>query len=289
MAATVDIADLVAILGVAAVTVPAPGIGAAATETISGTDAAAVPAPGIAAAATETISGTDAAAVPSPGADAEAAAVISGDGAPAVAAPAAAATGSETIPGDADVTIAAPTPGATGSETIPGTGAVAAATPAIGGTATAMLGAVGSAAVPAPVIAAAATVSAVAEVPPWPDAEAILVALLADMGTVTTQTQPGTQLPVIRVNRVGGADTDRITDVARVSVIMYAATIAQAKQLAGRAQQRILATPAATADGVIDRARTETAPSELPTPDPAQVRAMSAIYRVSLRRRTAAA
>jgi hypothetical protein len=118
----------------------------------------------------------------------------------------------------------------------------------------------------------------------WPDPEALLAAVLADLATVVTRTATPLVPPVIRVRRIGGSD-DWTTDTARCDVTVYAATIAAAKTLAGEVRQRLIIAPRRSSAGVIDRVLTETGPAELGTDDPAQVRAMSAIYRISLRRR----
>lgn len=120
----------------------------------------------------------------------------------------------------------------------------------------------------------------------WPDFEAMLRDVLGDLAPVVTRTTPGlaANLPQIRARRIGGSD-DWTTDTARCDVTVFAATIAQAKQIAGQARQRLIITPSATDDGVIDRVKTEVAPAELGTDDPAQVRAVNATYRLTARRR----
>jgi hypothetical protein len=127
---------------------------------------------------------------------------------------------------------------------------------------------------------------------PYPDPEALLASALAGLGLVVTRT--GTDLPqvvagsgpVIQVNRIGGTD-DLTTDTARCDVTVYAATIAAAKALAETVRQTLMPPPVATSAGVIDQARTEAAPSELPTGDPDQLRAVHAVYRIAARRRAA--
>jgi hypothetical protein len=121
----------------------------------------------------------------------------------------------------------------------------------------------------------------------YQDAEAVFHEALGDLAPVVTRTGTdlASNLPQIRATRIGGADADRITDVARMAVVVYAATIAEAKTLAEEIRQRVIAGRIKTeSGGVIDRGRTETGPAEIGTDDPDQVRAMSAIYRVSLRR-----
>lgn len=118
----------------------------------------------------------------------------------------------------------------------------------------------------------------------WPDPEALLAAVLADLGTVVTRTSTPLVPPVIRVRRIGGSD-DWTTDTARCDVTVFAATIAAAKTLAGQVRQRLIIRPLPSSAGVIDRVDTEVGPHELGTDDPAQVRAMNATYRMTARRR----
>lgn len=118
----------------------------------------------------------------------------------------------------------------------------------------------------------------------WPDFEAMLAGALGDLGApVVTRTPTPLPLPLIRARRIGGSD-DWTTDTGRCDVTVYAATIAAAKALAGQVRQRLIIRPVVTAAGIIDAARTEVAPVELGTDDPAQVRAMIATYRLTARR-----
>jgi hypothetical protein len=118
----------------------------------------------------------------------------------------------------------------------------------------------------------------------WPDPEAVFRDALGDLAAVGTRTPVPMVTPFIRAARIGGGD-DRVTDVARVAVTVFAATIAEAKSIAEQIRQRVIADGGLQAgSGSVDRGRTETGPNETGTDDPAQVRAMGAIYRVSLRR-----
>lgn len=121
---------------------------------------------------------------------------------------------------------------------------------------------------------------------PFPDVERVVADLVSDLGGVgrETGTDLQTNLPFIRVRRIGGSD-DRFTDVARVDVRVYEAAASDAKALAETIRQRLLAGPANTARGVIDRVFTEVAPIEVPSPDPERYCIWSGTYRVSLRRR----
>jgi len=120
---------------------------------------------------------------------------------------------------------------------------------------------------------------------PYVDAEALLVAALADFGEVGTVLPDGlADLPLyIRVRRVGGAD-DRITDVARMAVDVCAATRQAAWRQARLVQQYLISGPRAVPGvGIIDRVRTEVGPQETPYDTPG-VRCVTAIYVVSSRR-----
>ncbi|WP_289009965.1 hypothetical protein [uncultured Thermomonospora sp.] len=120
---------------------------------------------------------------------------------------------------------------------------------------------------------------------PYVDAEALLVAALADFGEVGTVLPDGlADLPLyIRVRRVGGAD-DRITDAARMAVDVFAPTRAAAWEQARLIQQHLISGPRAIPGaGIIDRVRTEVGPQETPYDTPG-VRCVTAIYVVSSRR-----
>src|SRR5690606_27896637 len=66
------------------------------------------------------------------------------------------------------------------------------------------------------------------ELAAWPDVHDVLFALFQDLAdTVAGPRRPPNyqdQMPLVRVRRLGGAD-DRITDVARVDVEVYASTL----------------------------------------------------------------
>ena len=119
----------------------------------------------------------------------------------------------------------------------------------------------------------------------WPDVERVLGDLLGDLGTVGSETNIDlqSQLPYIRIRRVGGTD-NRITDATRVDIDVYAADATTAKAITGVAQQRLISGPSATTHGVIDRAWTESGPQTAPTDDQ-NIRRVITTYRISLRRR----
>lgn len=120
----------------------------------------------------------------------------------------------------------------------------------------------------------------------FPKAPRIVAALLDDLGTTSgeTSTTLQTDLPFIRVRRIGGSD-DRVTDVARVDVRVYAVNLSDAEELSETIRQRLISGPAATTHGVLDHAETEVGPQEVPGPDPDHYRVVSTTYRVSVRRR----
>ena len=117
---------------------------------------------------------------------------------------------------------------------------------------------------------------------PFPDIEA---ALVASLGTGTVTRLPAdlqTRLPLRRVRRVGGGD-NRITDVARVDIEIYAASRAAAMDAAREIQQRLISAPFIADDVVIDRCTTEVGPHEVAYPDET-TRLVSATYRIAARR-----
>lgn len=120
----------------------------------------------------------------------------------------------------------------------------------------------------------------------FPKAARIVAALLDDLGTTggETSTALQTELPFIRIRRIGGAD-NRVTDTARVDVRVYAVDLSAAEELSETIRQRLISGPSATAHGVMDGAFTEAGPLEVPGPDPDRYRVVSTTYRVSVRRR----
>jgi hypothetical protein len=120
----------------------------------------------------------------------------------------------------------------------------------------------------------------------FPKAARIVAALLTDLGTTGGETSTTLQddLPFIRVRRIGGTD-DRVTDVARVDVRVYAVSLSDAEDLSETIRQRLISEPSTTVHGVLDRASTEVGPQEVPGPDPDHYRVVSTTYRVSVRRR----
>lgn len=121
----------------------------------------------------------------------------------------------------------------------------------------------------------------------FPQIERLIAAVVADLGATGMETSTNLQgdLPFIRIRRIGGVD-DRVTDVPRVDVRVYAADLSDALALSETIRQRLISRPSATDHGVIDHAVTEVGPFEIPGPDPDHYRVVSTTYRVSVRRRS---
>lgn len=123
----------------------------------------------------------------------------------------------------------------------------------------------------------------------FPPTARVVADVLAGLGALVGETDLTLQAKlatgqVIRVRRIGGGD-DRFTDAARIDVDVYAVDLSDAEATAEAARQRLISGPSFTAHGVLDRADTEVGPREVPSPDPAAYRVVSATYRVSVRRR----
>ena len=121
----------------------------------------------------------------------------------------------------------------------------------------------------------------------FPDAEKVAMAILGSLATVVTATKDPILPPVIRVNRVGGAD-DLITDYPRIEVAVYGGTRPQAWTLAGQCRQAMLASRRSTwvVDGqnvLVDTADTVSAAVQVPYENP-DIRRVVAIYELSYRR-----
>lgn len=127
--------------------------------------------------------------------------------------------------------------------------------------------------------------------PPFPDAEDVVMALLDDIAPTTTDTAAtlDSDAPVIKVTRVGGAD-DLVTDRPMVEVAVFAPTYEQARQVARACQQVILACAGRSIatpdypDGVlIDKAETTSAPLRVPYENES-LRHKAATYQFAWRR-----
>lgn len=120
----------------------------------------------------------------------------------------------------------------------------------------------------------------------YADAERVIAHILGGLGDVGGETPPdlADHLPFLRVRRIGGAD-NRVTDLPRVDVRVYAPDRSAALHIAEQARQRLTSMPVATPHGVLDRADTESGPAEVPGPDPETYRVANLTVRASLRRR----
>lgn len=118
---------------------------------------------------------------------------------------------------------------------------------------------------------------------PFPDAETVLMTMLAPVAHTVTSTPLPLTPPMIRIQRVGGAD-DRVTDFPRIEVACYGANRAQAWDLAEQCRQTILASRATVVGGVlVDNATTDTPAQQIPYDAP-DVRRVVAYYRLAWRR-----
>jgi hypothetical protein len=121
------------------------------------------------------------------------------------------------------------------------------------------------------------------ELEPYPDVEALLVALLSPLAPTYTVTPADFTRPIIQAVRTGGTD-DGITDHPRCEVTVYGDTRAAAWKLALKAQQTVLATPGTAVDGVyIDDAATAAGDHEIHRAAQ-DTRQVSGSYRIDLRR-----
>ncbi|WP_405159839.1 hypothetical protein OG203_25685 [Nocardia sp. NBC_01499] len=116
----------------------------------------------------------------------------------------------------------------------------------------------------------------------WPDAEAVMVALLDPIAQTDTVMTPATKVPFIQVNRVGGTD-DGITDRPVVQVAVFGATRAQAWALAEEVRHAVRAAAGSMVGGVlVDDTRTALGHQQIPEIDPDDRRVIST-YQLSFR------
>lgn len=124
----------------------------------------------------------------------------------------------------------------------------------------------------------------VEQLPQYPDAEVVVMALLESLAPTVTSTPDTLTGPLIRVQRIGGAD-DGITDRPRIEVACYAPTRTAAHTLQQQCQQLILAARCTVVAGcLIDRTTTDTGPIQPPRYPNQDVRWVPAIYRMEWRR-----
>lgn len=126
----------------------------------------------------------------------------------------------------------------------------------------------------------------------FPDVEVVMVAVLGDIARVGTRLPAdpdGTLswLPFLRVSCYGGSD-NLFSDLSRVDVDAFAATKAEAATLAERVRQRLLngGKPHVNAGWVLDSARTDTKPHEVPYVDNPPPYRYTAAYSTTARRST---
>lgn len=129
------------------------------------------------------------------------------------------------------------------------------------------------------------------DLPPFPDAEDVVMALLEPVAPTTTDTAASldSDAPIIKVTRVGGTD-DFFTDRPLVEVGVFAPTYEQARQVARACQQVILqcggrkiVTPDYPDGVLIDKAETTSAPLRVPYENE-NLRHKAATYQFAWRR-----
>jgi hypothetical protein len=130
----------------------------------------------------------------------------------------------------------------------------------------------------------------------FPNMPRLLAALLTNAGLIAagrigteTPATLDTQLPFIRVRRVGG-NSDQVNDYPTVDVEVFHNSAVNGESLAELVRQYLTAPglPAGvTARGVIDRVEVLNGPQELPWAD-TRVRRFGATYRITCRRITTA-
>lgn len=126
-----------------------------------------------------------------------------------------------------------------------------------------------------------------AERAPYPDVEACLVELLADLAATGTVVPSDLQsaVPFIRIKRTGGPN-DLVSDSPSVTIDSFVLNEAggrsNAYDLAETIRQRLLDVPHRTSVGLIDFVSTTSGPAEIPWGS--EVWRYSASYSISSRR-----
>lgn len=127
--------------------------------------------------------------------------------------------------------------------------------------------------------------------PPWPDAERVVMAMLAGIpgvAAIVTATPAQFTGPTVQVGRIGGSD-DFVTDYPRVQVAVFYPIAVEgdtdaAWALAGHIQQVIIASRNTTVGGaLVDNAVTATPAVQAPYESPT-VRRIVAVYQLAFRR-----
>lgn len=118
-----------------------------------------------------------------------------------------------------------------------------------------------------------------------PDIETVLApwveATFHVFGCAETPAKLETQLPVVRVKRIGGFD-ERFADHPRVAVDVFAATADEARTLAGQIRDALLFLRGPVNGAVIRSVRCDSGPSRQPWENEA-IHRRGATYTVSLR------
>lgn len=119
-------------------------------------------------------------------------------------------------------------------------------------------------------------------------AESVLVEFLTDTFDgcwVCTETDDllSENLPVIRVERIGGFERSVVLDVARVDVDVFAATRSEARSLSEDVRSELVHTlpGKAISDAIVGEVVTAAAPARVPHDD-SSLRRYSATYEVSI-------
>lgn len=121
------------------------------------------------------------------------------------------------------------------------------------------------------------------ELPAYPDAEQVVMALLESLAPTVTETTDPIVTPLIRVMRVGG-NSDQLQDYPRMEIACYGATRNEAWQLQQQCEAVIVNSPGTEVAGtLIDNARTDNPPQQPPYANP-DVRRVVAYYRFTWRR-----
>lgn len=116
--------------------------------------------------------------------------------------------------------------------------------------------------------------------PAWPDAEDVAMSLISAMSppvdaTTSTDIDLEQRVPIVRVTRIGGED-DGISDRPIVEFAVFHSTYDEARKLAEKIRQVVLASPCTTvptedipAGVLIDNASTVTPPAHAAYDNPA--------------------
>ncbi len=122
------------------------------------------------------------------------------------------------------------------------------------------------------------------ELAAFPDAETVVMALLEPVTPTVTATPAELTGESIRVQRVGGSD-DGITDYPRMEIACYGPDRATAWRITEACRRAVLASiRTKVANVLIDDARTDNPPTQVPYATSEDVRRVLAYYRFTWRR-----